>query len=181
MTNRLMGVAGAVALLLALLGAALVARNDAGLSGPWLLIGLGAAIPLYLAGRGWRLPWWMHAAAAALPLSLVLVAAVHGYGDGAARATRFGYGALLALAVAGWATTVRRRLAVGVGVAALVADQYVTAWFPWWGGQDPTKLMWGSFYWHNQFAIYLVIGAAVAAVLAVAAERSFALLGFVVT
>ncbi|TPX04773.1 O-antigen ligase family protein, partial [Schumannella luteola] len=55
------------------------------------------------------------------------------------------------------------------------------AWFPWWGGQDPTKLMWGSFYWHNQFAIYLVIGAAVAAVLAVAGRRVFALLGFLVT
>jgi len=181
MNPRLLRVAGAVALLLALLGAALVARNDAGLSGPWLLIALVAAVPLYLVGRGWRLPWWMHAVAAALPLSLLIVAAVHGYGDGAARATRFGYGALLALAVAGWATTTRRRLAVGVGVLALAADQYITGWFPWWGGQDPTKLMWGSFYWHNQFGTYLVIGIAVAAVLAVAGRRSFALLGFVVT
>jgi O-antigen ligase len=181
MNTRLLRVAGAVALLLALLGAALVARNDAGLAGPWLLIALVAAVPLYVVGRGWRLPWWMHAVAAALPLSLVIVAAAHGYGDGAARATRYGYGALLALAVAGWATTTRRRLAVGVGVMALAADQYITAWFPWWGGQDPTKLMWGSFYWHNQFAIYLVIGIAVAAVLAVVGRRAFALLGFLVT
>jgi O-antigen ligase len=181
MNTRLLRIAGILALLLALGGAALVARVDAGLSGPWLLVALAAVIPLYLVGRGWRLPWWMHAVAAALPLSLVLIAAVHGYGDGAARATRFGYGALLALAVAAWATTARRRLAVGVGVMALAADQYITAWFPWWGGQDPTKLMWGSFYWHNQFAIYLVIGVAVAAVIVVAGERIFALLGFVVT
>ncbi|MGN6274128.1 MAG: O-antigen ligase family protein [Protaetiibacter sp.] len=181
MNPRLLRVAGALALLLAVLGAALVARNDAGLSGAWLLVALIAAVPLYVLGRGWRLPWWMHAVAAALPVSLLLVAAAHGYLDGVARATRFGYGALLALGVAGWATTTRRRLAVGVGVMALAADQYVTAWFPWWGGQDPTKLMWGSFYWHNQFAIYLVIGIAVAAVLAVLGQRAFALLGFVVT
>lgn len=173
--------AGVIALVLALGGAALVARNDAGLSGPWLLIAFGATVPLYAIGRAWRLPWWMHAVAAVLPLSLVLVVAAHGYGDGAARATRYGYGALLALAVASWATTTRRRLAVGLGVMALVADQYVTAWFPWWGGQDPTKLMWGSFYWHNQFAIYLVIGTAIAAVLAVAGERTFVLLGLLVT
>lgn len=181
MNIRLLRIAGAVSLVLALGGAALVARNDAGLSGPWLPVALAATLPLYLVGRGWRLPWWMHAVAAALPLSLVLVAVAHGYGDGAARATRFGYGALLALAVAGWATTVRRRLVVGVGVALLAADQYITAWYPWWGGQDPTKLMWGSFYWHNQFAIYLVIGIAVAAMLAVTWRRIVVLLGFLVT
>lgn len=180
MYTRILRALDLAAPVLALLGAALVARNDAGLNGPWLLIGLAATLPLYLVGRGWRLPWWLHAVAAALPVSLVLVALAHGYGDGAARATRYAYGALLALAVIAWARSPRRRLAVGLGVAVLAADQYVTAWFPWWGGGDPSKLMWGSFYWHNQFAIYLVIGAAVAALLAVAGPRVFALLGFLV-
>ncbi|QNO37774.1 O-antigen ligase family protein [Protaetiibacter sp. SSC-01] len=178
---RIGRVVDAVVLVIALVGAALVARHDAGLAGPWLPVALVATLPLYLVGRGWRLPWWLHAVAAALPVSLVLVAVAHGYADGAARSMRFAYGALLALALIGWARSPRRRLAAGIGVAALVADQYITAWFPWWGGGDPAKLMWGTFYWHNQFGIYLVIGIAVAAALAVAGRRIFALLGFLVT
>ncbi len=181
MNPRILRVLDGAVLALALLAALVVARDDAGLRGPWLIIALVATVPLYLVGRGWRLPWWAHAVAASLPVSLVLVALAHGYGDGAARATRFGYGALLALALMAWARSPRRRLAAGLGVAVLVADQYITAWFPWWGGGDPTKLMWGSFYWHNPFAAYLVIGIAVAAFIAVAGRRMFAVLGFLVT
>ncbi|QEO09231.1 O-antigen ligase family protein [Protaetiibacter larvae] len=165
----------------ALVGAILTARMDAGLAGPWVLIGLASVVPLYLVARGWRLPWWTHAVAAALPATIVIVGLSHGYGEGMARASRFAYAAFLVLSVAAWARTPARRLAAGAGLAILVADGYLTGWWIWWGQGDASFLMRGNFYWHNQFGIYMVIGIAMAAVLAVAGGRVFALLGFVVT
>lgn len=161
-------------------GALLTSRMDAGLAGWWVLVGLGTAVPLYLAGGGWRLPWWLHAAAAALPAGVVLTALAHGYGDGAARAARYAWGAALLLALIAWARTPARRLAAGVGVLVLVADQYLTGWWIWWGQGDPARLMTGNYSWHNQFGIAMAIGVALATVLVVAATRVAVLVGVVV-
>jgi len=169
-----------VAFAIALVGAALVARNDAGLAGPWVLIGLLSAVPLYVVGRGWRLPWWLHLGAAWLPAAVVLASAIHGYGDGAARASRYAYGAMILLAVVAWARDPARRLVVAAAVILLSADSYLTAWWIWWGSGDAIKTMFGNYYTQNVFAMSLVIGATVAIALVVAGRRAFVFAGFVV-
>ncbi|MDM4761519.1 O-antigen ligase family protein [Galbitalea sp. SE-J8] len=172
------GVVASVAL--ALIGAVVVERADAGLRDRWLLVGIASALPLYVAGRGWRLPVWLHAIAAALPVTVLLAGLADGTdGVGLARAARYGYGAVLLLAVAAYARTPRRRLVLAAGAALVVLDQYTVGWFAWWGGGSPTKLMLGSFYWHNQFGAFCAAGVALGVFLAAFGRRVVALLGFV--
>jgi hypothetical protein len=54
-------------------------------------------------------------------------------------------------------------------------EQFSQAYLPWWGGQSVARLMVGTFYWHNQFAAFMLAGAVVSIVLATRApgvERS---------
>lgn len=175
-----MTVIHAAALALWAVGAVLVSRSGAGLAGFSVLWGTLLAVPLYVVARGWRLPWWLHVGAAALPVS-VLVVAVADYDGwfGASRAAHYGYGAVLLLSVTAWAGSPRRRIMIACIAALVVLDQYATAWFPWWGSGDPGHLMWGTFYWHNQFAVYCVAGAAFAIALVMLRKRTTALLGTV--
>lgn len=170
----------AAAFTLALAGAALVARFDAGLADAWVLVGLATAVPLYVVARGWNLSAWFHAVAALLPAGVVMAALVHGYADGSARAARYAYGAVLFLAILAWARDPARRLAAGVGIVLLAADAYLVAWWIWWGGGNAFKSMYGNFYTQNVFATYLVVGAAVAVFLVVLGSRVSVLAGFVV-
>ncbi len=170
-----------IAVTLWALGSFLVSRADAGLAGYVVLWGILSALPLYVVGRGWRLPWWLHLGAAALPVSVFIVAIATNDGwYGASRAARYGYGAVLLLAVVAWATTPRRRIVIASIASLVVLDQYTTAWFPWWGSGNPSHLMFGTFYWHNQFAAYCVAGAAFAVMLAILGRRVIALIGVVV-
>lgn len=174
-------IVGYAALAVAVLGALIAGRHEAGLAGPWVLIGLLSAVPLLLVGRVWSLPTRLLITAAAVPLSIVIVGAVGDGGwFGAARAARFGWAVLILLAVAAWARTPARRLGAAVGALVLVADQFAVGWFAWWGGADPDRLMLGSFSWHNQFAAFCLIGGAAALVIALLADRVIALLGGVV-
>jgi O-antigen ligase len=179
--SRGLQVAEVVSVLVAFVGAALVARFDAGLSGAWVLIGVASAIPLYVVARGWRLPWWLHLGAAWLPAAVVIASAIHGYGDGASRASRYAYGAVILLAIIAWARDPARRLVAASGVILLTADTYLTAWWPWWGSNDAIKSMFGNYYTQNVFAMALVIGAAVAIGIVVAGSRLFVFAGFIVT
>ncbi|HET8957392.1 MAG TPA: O-antigen ligase family protein [Microcella sp.] len=162
---------------LIVLTALLSARNNAGLEWLWPVVGVASVIPLFIVARAWRLSWWIHAVGAAIPVSVLVVGlAADGGWFGAARATRYGWGVLAAIALMAWATTPKRRIVAASGVIVLALDQYVTAWFPWWGGGDPSRLMTGTFGWHNQLAAYCLIGAAVAMVLAMLANRMVVLL-----
>jgi len=169
--TRVRPVAETSSAVLAFAGAIVTARMDAGLAGAWVLVGLGSAIPLYVLARGWRLAWWLTAVAAALPLGVVLTALVHGYGEGAARAARYAWVAILFLAIVAWARTPSRRLAAAGGVLVLVADIYLTGWWIWWGGDDPSRRMYGNFYMPNQFGIVMAVGMLVAAAIVVLGRR----------
>lgn len=164
----------------AFVGILVVSRMDAGLSGAWVLIGLVTALPMYVAARGWRLSWWLHTAAAALPVGVVVAALAHDSWTGAARAARYGWGALLVLGLVAWARTPARRLVAAGGLLILVADQYLTGWWIWWGQGDPSVFMRGNYYWHNQFGIAMAIGIAVAAVLVAAGSRVLVLVAAIV-
>jgi len=178
---RLASATGYLTLSLALVGALIAGRAEAGLAEGLALVGLASAVPFALVSRIWRLPAWLLITSAAVPLSIVIIGAVGDGGwFGAARATRFGWALVLLLAVVAWARTPGRRTAVLVGALALVGDQFAVGWFAWWGGGTPERLMLGSFSWHNQFAAYMLIGAAAAIVIAVLHERTIAFLGGVV-
>jgi len=169
-----------VSLAIAFVGAIVVTRY--GTEAYWAAhVGVASTVPLLLTARSWRLPLWVVVLAAALPTSIIAVSlATGGDGIGADRATRYGYGAALFLAVVAWATSSRRRLVVAAGAGVVILDQYATAWFPWWGGGDPQHLMWGTFYWHNQFGIFCGAGTAIGLGLALLGTRLWALLGTVV-
>lgn len=173
--------AGYLALGVAIVGGLLAGREEAGLAGIWVLIGLATALPLAVVARVWTLPVWLVSLAAAVPLSIIVIALLGDGGwFGAARAARFAWAALLLLSIISWARTPSRRLGVIIGVLVLVADQFAVGWFAWWGGGNPDRLMIGSFSWHNQFAAYCLIGAAAALVVALLADRVVSLLGGVV-
>ena len=54
-----------------------------------------------------------------------------------------------------------------LAVALTGMAQFATGWLAWWGGENPAKPMIGSFYWHNQFAAFLLAPAIIAIALAV--------------
>ena len=165
-------------LAVAIVGALVAGRAEAGLADLWVIVGLATAIPLAIVARVWTLPTWLLVVSALVPVSIVLVGLVSDGGwSGAARATRFGWAVIVLLGVLAWTRSPGRRLAAIIGALALVGDQFVVGWFAWWGGADPDRLMIGSFSWHNQFAAYMLIGAGAAIVVAVLAERAVALLG----
>ena len=152
-----------VAAVVAVLGFAVVQRQGAGQDRWVLLIGLVSVLPLLLAVRAWSLPRTVLALAASLPTSVLAVAALApGGAVGVERGAGYAYGALLAVATLGWATTPGRRVVASGAVLLVVLDQFATSWLPWWGSGDASNLMVGTFYWHNQFGAFCLGGAALA-------------------
>lgn len=78
---------------------------------------------------------------------------------GWSNATWFGdqaYGLLVFLVALNYATTSGRRLALAATVMAAGVWEFGLALVPWWGHQDPSVMMLGTFYWHNQFGAYML-------------------------
>ncbi len=122
-------------------------------------IAVATAVPLWIAARAWRLPWWLHAGAASFPLSIAVIALAHADPTGTVRGAKLAYGAILFLAIAAWARTVRRRLVVGLLIAGLGLGAFALAWMTWMTVQPaPWNLMKGTLDWHNQFAIQMIFG-----------------------
>ncbi len=170
------------ALALALIGVCWIGalRMGGGLqdySGLYLLV---AGLPLYLLGRGWRLPLWLHLAVAALPGSVALAALVRFDAAGVVRVTWTAAAALTFLGVAAWASSLRRRVALVVMVAGVMLVDLVISWLDWFAIGDPGLRMAGGMGWHNQLGIFLAVGAVLLAawtVLAVGLASRLAALG----
>jgi O-antigen ligase len=64
-------------------------------------------------------------------------------------------------------------------VAASAPIQFMSGWLGWWGGDDPSRPMVGTFYWHNPYAAFLIPGGLVGLLLWAWRDRLFALLGLV--
>ena len=101
-----------------------------------------------------RLPLVLAAALAGLSLSVLLTTGVGRAGSVAALA--YGLAAGLFVAVAAYARSSSRALAVAGVVCVGAVAQFGWALVPWWGGADPSRPMVGTYYWHNQFAAALL-------------------------
>jgi hypothetical protein len=100
---------------------------------------------------------------------------------GADRAASYGLAAALFVTVATYART-HRRIAVVAGlIMAAGGIQFFWSFIPWWGGTSASVAMEGTFYWHNQFAAFL-LAPALLGFSSIAANRSpWRLVGWLVT
>ena len=123
-----------------------------------LLWGLLGMTPALLATRPWsRVPAREWLAALVLTGSAVLVALTSATGWlGAPQVGIWAYAGVVFVTIRAFCIDDQRRRAVVIAVAVLGLEQFSRAWLPWWGGRDPAKRMIGTFYWHNQFAAYLL-------------------------
>lgn len=160
-------------LLLALVVWALpVTRATGGREGGVLAVGLAACVPGLLLVlpravadrrvRGRTVGLALLLPAAALVVCLTAPTGWMGGSDIAACA----YAPLLALLVFAYCSSPGRRLTVATMIGLAGLAQFAEAWVPWWGGGVSGRAMIGTFYWHNQFAAFLlppaVIGLALA-------------------
>lgn len=147
-----------------------------------LSIGCLLVAGAYVAVRPWRAVGPIPTAlvhGVAVGAWLVVLTAPTGFAGGDEVAA-YTFAAELGLVAWAWATDTTRRHLVLAAVVAAAGAQFAAGWLPWWGGQDPTRLFEGTFYWHNQVGIFLAAGALLGCA-AVAAGRPIALLGWVVT
>lgn len=150
---------------------------------PWReFVGLLAVLPALLLVRPWRYgPRWLAWPVLAPAGAAVLVAAIAPTGwSGAGQPAGWAYGGLLGWTAYGYVAADRhagRRLGLAVAGCLMALLQFAQAWLPWWGSQDAAHRMVGTFYWHNQFAAYLVGLGLLAGGLALAGPGRSRLLG----
>jgi O-antigen ligase len=150
---------------------------------PWALTRAAVVVLVALvAAKPWeRLRAGTLALAVAVALAALAVCLVTPPGwFGATRASAYGLAAGAFVAVASYARSVRRAYLVGGIVAVAGAVQFCWSFVPWWGGRDQSIAMVGTFYWHNQFAAFLLAPALVALALLVSNRAPWRLIGWVV-
>ena len=130
-------------------------------------------------------PWQRLSGAAWLLAPLVAVVALvvlplSGVGrGGAVAALAYGLTASFVVTIASYARTPARRATVATLLCAGGVAEFAWALVPWWGGGDPAKPMVGTYYWHNQLAVALLLPALLGVGLAVAGRRPWRSVGWV--
>jgi O-antigen ligase len=151
--------------------------RDAGAAG-WLAVTLLPALVATrpwqrLTGRAWLLaPVVALAALAVLPLTGVGRA-------GAVAALDYVLAAALVVVIAAYARTYARRATVAALLCAGGVAAFAWALVPWWGGADPSHPMVGTYFWHNQLAVALLLPALLGASLAIAGRRPWRSAGWI--
>jgi len=113
--------------------------------------------------------------------SLVSVVVSPRRGDGLDEAAMWLAAGLVYLVVAAWLRQSGRAAYLGIVILIAGLDQFFTGWWPWWGEGDASSLMRGSFFWHNQFAAFMIgtgLVAAAVVLLGSGRVRLFAALTF---
>ncbi len=82
-------------------------------------------------------------------------------------------------AIAAYARTSLRRSALVAAISLAGMAQFAQSFLPWWGGEDPSRPMTGTFYWWNPYAAFLLPGALLGIGLIVRGERPWRLVGWV--
>ena len=147
-----------------------------------LPLGLLSLLPALVLSQSWkRIPGTELALALAVALSAWVVPLVAPTGwAGAEQVGGWAYGAGMFVVARAFARDRSRKHGAAGIVCVLALDQFSRAWLPWWGGRDPSRAMIGTFYWHNQFAAYVLAGAVAGFAFAVLASGRLRLLGWVV-
>ena len=120
--------------------------------------------------------------AAALAVAALVICGVTPPGwFGANRAASYAVAAATFVTVAAF---VRRpvdayRVASILTVAGAV--QFFRSFVPWWGSRDPTTVMVGTFYWHNQFGAFMLVPALLGLALILANRSPYRVVGWVAT
>ena len=126
-----------------------------------------------LSGRAWLLAPLVAAAA-------LLVLPLTGAGRaGSVAALGYVDAAGLVVAVAAYARTPGRRATVAALICAGGVAEFAWALVPWWGGAVASHPMVGTYYWHNQLAVALLLPALLGASLAVAGRRPWRSAGWI--
>jgi O-Antigen ligase len=127
--------------------------------GPWALTkSVPVVIAALIAVKPWRnLRAGVLAAAAAVAVVALAVCLVTPPGwFGATRAAAYGLAAAAFVLVAAYARSCRRAALLATIVAAAGGVQFTWSFIAWWGGRQQSTPMVGTFYWHNQFAGFLL-------------------------
>ena len=149
----------------------------------WALTRAAAVVVVALiAAKPWqRLRVGTLALAVAVAIAALTVCLVTPPGwFGGTRASSYGVAAGAFVAVASYARSVRRAYLIGAIVATAGAVQFCWSFVAWWGGRDQSIPMVGTFYWHNQYAAFLLAPALVALTLLVNHRPPWRLVGWVV-
>lgn len=149
----------------------------AGALGPVAL----ATLLAVLVTRPWRRlrgPAWLLAALVG-PAALVVLL-LHGPAStGGVAATTYAVATGWVVAVAAYARTRSRRAGVASVLCAGGVAQFAWALVPWWGGGDPSSPMVGTYYWHNQYAVALMVPALLGLALALGGHRPWRSVGWI--
>jgi O-antigen ligase len=159
-----------------------VTRSWAGRDAPSVTVGaILVAVSVLLVRPDRALPWRVIAIAVAISTGAYIVPLTAPSGwDGAKVAAIYVCGVWLA--VVATATVVRRpdfRDWFATLIVASAAIEFMSGWLGWWGGENASRLMVGTFYWHNSFAAFLVPGGLIGLGSWIWRERMFALLGVI--
>jgi O-antigen ligase len=181
--RQVLGIASSVSVVAAILVWALPVTHGTGGRASWVLAtGLLSLLPALVLVRPWRtVPTWqlMVALSPAAAAVTVCLTAPTGF-DGLDEAAAYVYCAGLFVVVRGWASDGLRRRAVLLLLALVGLEQFTQAYLPWWGSGNVSTMMTGTFYWHNQFAAFMLGTGLVAAVLAVRGSGLLRTVGWVV-
>jgi O-antigen ligase len=163
---------------------ALPVTHGTGGRAAWALgLGVVSLLPALLLVRPWsRVPLWLTALAMAPAAAglVVCLTAPTGF-DGLDETAGLAYAGGAFLVVRGWVdghSTRRQLVLVVLALAGL--EQFTQAYLPWWGGGSVRTLMTGTFYWHNQYAAFILGTGLVAGVLAVRGSGPARLAGWLV-
>jgi O-antigen ligase len=150
---------------------------------PWSLAKAAIVVSVALiAAKPWRelrtgvLVLALAVSVAALAVCLVTTP---GWFDGS-RAASYALAAATFVAVASYARSVRRANWIAAIVATAGAMQFCWSFVAWWGGRDQNIPMVGTFYWHNQFAAFLLAPGLIALALIIRHRSPWRLVGWVV-
>lgn len=168
------------AALLALLGFAYTVLHSGGRDRGATFVAVLLAAPCVLLSRPWsRVPVFEQVLCAAVAGAAVLVPFLTTLGVSEARDLDvYIYAPVLYLAMRGFATDTARRRLVVVALFAVGAFEASKVWPVWVGENDRSYRIVGTFYWHNQFGVFMAAIALLAiahALRGAAPERYFAM------
>jgi O-antigen ligase len=150
---------------------------------PWALTKAAIVVCVALiAVKPWReLSARVLALAVTVSLAALAVCLVTppGWFDGT-RAASYALAAATFVTVASYARSVRRAYPMAAIVLTAGGVQFCWSFVAWWGGRDQSIPMVGTFYWHNQFAAFLLAPALIALALLVGRRAPWRLVGWVV-